>query len=174
MCTNLRACVFHDCCAHAPCGLAAAAAWPESRPPVRHLWECGELGPDQLIKHCCLALCCFPTDGGSSDRWGSHTGGQRQEFLSPTASFFFLLLLLLPPPRSHTHCSSSADRGFRTSLLSASEVASLGIVSLHLKRAESGVVLQAAFFFSPRLVLSALKYCPLILCLFVCAALRLR
>lgn len=132
MCTYIRACVSHDCCAHAPCGLAAAAAWPESRPPVRRLWECGELGRDQLIKHCTLALSCFPCRRGSSDRWGSHTGGQRQEFLSLTAAFFFFFL------KSHTHCRNSADRGFRTSQLLASEVSSMGIVSLHLKRAELG------------------------------------
>lgn len=55
------------CTVHSPCGLAAAAAWPESRPPMQCLWECGEFGWDQLIKHCTLALSCFPYRQGK--RW---------------------------------------------------------------------------------------------------------
>lgn len=88
VCESIRVHVYvFRCTVRAPCGLAAAAAWPESRPSVQCLWECGEFGWDQLIKHCTLALSCFPCRQGSSNRWGSHTGGQRQELLS-TAAFF--------------------------------------------------------------------------------------
>ena len=89
------------CTVRAPCGLAAAAAWPESRSPVQCLWECGEFGWDQLIKHCTLALSCFPCRQGSSDQRGSHTGGQRQELLS-TAAFF-----------GPTHAATQLTRGSR-------------------------------------------------------------
>lgn len=87
ICQYICVCVMMHS-AHAPCGLAAAAAWPESRLLVQCLWECGEFGWDQLIKHWTLALSCFPCRQGSSDRWGSHTGSQRQKLLF-TAAFFF-------------------------------------------------------------------------------------
>lgn len=88
---------------HAPCGLAAAAAWPESRPPMQCLWECGEFGWDQLIKHCTLALSCFPYRQGK--RWPM--GKPHRQPVSGASlycCFFF-----------HSHiCCNSADQGSGT------------------------------------------------------------
>ena len=62
---------------HVTCGLAAFAAWPESRPHASSRWECGEFGWDQLINYCTLAPSHFPCRQGSRDRGGSHTGSQQ-------------------------------------------------------------------------------------------------
>lgn len=49
------ACVTHGRRAHAACGGGGCMARVASS-QARRLWECGEFGRDQLIKHCALAL----------------------------------------------------------------------------------------------------------------------